>query len=155
MRTFNSINHSPSSSASDMLSSRSSWCGAGAGADRMPTEFPAALDVSASAEHQSSQEQHQQQTRDSESIPELAPARFQRMMSLLEGMSAARLCAKREIERLEERVGSLEEELEEAHHALEVEASVTRMKRRTIEKLNSRNVALEEKLTRAESSAAM
>ncbi|KAJ2574400.1 hypothetical protein EV177_011059, partial [Coemansia sp. RSA 1804] len=136
-----------------MLSSRNSRCSAGSG--RMPTESPAALDVSASADHHSSQEQQHRQTRDSKFVPELAPARFQRMISLLEGMSATRLCAKLEIERLNETVGSLEQELEDANHALEIETSVTRQRREEVAKLNARNAELEEKLTRAEASAAI
>ncbi|KAJ2518298.1 hypothetical protein H4217_003425 [Coemansia sp. RSA 1939] len=153
MRTFNSNNHSSFSSASDMLSSRNSRCSAGA--DRMPTESPAASNVSASAEHCWSQEQQHRQPRDSKFIPELAPARFQRMISPLEGISATRLCAKLEIERLNGMVGPLEEELEDANHALEIETSVTRQQKSTIAELNARNAELEEKLTRAESSAAI
>ncbi|KAJ2583366.1 hypothetical protein EV177_010176, partial [Coemansia sp. RSA 1804] len=126
MRTFNPINRSSFSSASDMLSSRNSRCSAGA--DRMSTESPAALNVSALAEHRN--------------YP-------------LEGMSQTRLYANCNITHLEERVGSLEQELEDANHALEIETSVTRLQKDTIAKLNSRNSELEEKLTRAEASAAI
>ncbi|KAJ2517542.1 hypothetical protein GGI11_003124 [Coemansia sp. RSA 2049] len=105
-----------------------------AGAESTCAKFPAILDVSASADHHSSQEQQHWQARGSKLINEITPKYVQQLLSELEQERAARHCASCENEALREEVKCLEEnksrleedksELEDCLGDLEVENSL-------------------------------
>ncbi|KAJ2598245.1 hypothetical protein EV177_007566 [Coemansia sp. RSA 1804] len=101
-----------------------------AGAESTCAKFPAILDVSASADYHSSQEQQHWQARGSKLINEITPKYVQQLLSELEQERAARHCASRENEALREEVESLKEDnsrLENDLDQSQVERSVLEM----------------------------